>query len=86
MDLHYNTNSKKELENIRTFFNILYKHIKASKLGIAKKMSGKMRFVNRRDESDERKFIPQVDGGNSPHQTQTSAMNTKRTPLTIAMG
>ena len=29
-------------------------------------MSGKMRFVNRRDESDKREFIPQVDGGNSP--------------------
>ena len=29
-------------------------------------MSGKMRFVNRRDESDKKEFIPQVDGGNSP--------------------
>ena len=66
LDLQYNTNSKMELENIKMFFNILYKHVKTSKLSIAKKMSGKLRFVNRRDESDKREFIPQVDGGNSP--------------------
>ena len=66
LDLQYNTNSRTELENIKIFFNNLYKHIKASKCSIAKKMTGQMRFISRKDESDGKELIPQVDGGNSP--------------------
>ena len=66
LDLYYNTNSRMELENIKIFFNNLYKHIKASKFSIAKKMTGEMKFISRKDESDVKEFIPQVDGGDSP--------------------